>query len=90
MRQEANFKADGFVSPQEWRQLRNELAALRDEVERMMRNDRRSRSYARFRGLSFGAFWKSNGTGFQSSVPVQPLIPSSKTWLVMPTVSVQM
>lgn len=40
-RHEAQFKADGVVTPQERRQLRNELAVLRDEVERMMRNDRR-------------------------------------------------
>ena len=41
-RQEVAFKADGVVTQQERRQLRNELAALRDEVERMMRNDRRN------------------------------------------------
>jgi hypothetical protein len=29
------------VTPQERRQLRNELSALRNEVERMMNNDRR-------------------------------------------------
>jgi predicted nucleic acid-binding Zn-ribbon protein len=40
-RHEAQFKADGVVTPQERRQLRNELAALRNEVERMMNNDRR-------------------------------------------------
>ncbi|MEO8407046.1 MAG: hypothetical protein ABI476_01275 [Oxalobacteraceae bacterium] len=40
-RHEARFKSDGVVTPQERRQLRNELAALRDDVERMMRNDRR-------------------------------------------------
>lgn len=41
-RREADFKADGVVTQQERRQLRNELTALRDQVERMMRNDRRS------------------------------------------------
>lgn len=40
-RHEAQFKADGVVTPQERRQLRNELSALRNEVERMMNNDRR-------------------------------------------------
>ncbi len=39
-RHEASFKADGVVTQQERRQLRQELAALRDEVERMMRNGR--------------------------------------------------
>lgn len=39
-RHEARFKADGVVTQQERRQLRNELTALRDEVERMMRNGR--------------------------------------------------
>ena len=42
-RHEAFFKSDGVVTQQERRQLRNELSALRDEVERMMNNDRRSR-----------------------------------------------
>ena len=42
-RHEASFKRDGVVTPQERRQLRNELTALRNEVERMMRNDRRGR-----------------------------------------------
>ena len=37
---EASFKADGVVNQRERRQLRNELKALRDEVERMMRNGR--------------------------------------------------
>ena len=37
---EASFKADGVVNQRERRQLRNELSALRDEVERMMRNGR--------------------------------------------------
>ncbi|MEO8020783.1 hypothetical protein [Polaromonas sp.] len=40
-RHEAAYKSDGVVTPQERRQLRGELTALRDEVERMMRNDRR-------------------------------------------------
>jgi ElaB/YqjD/DUF883 family membrane-anchored ribosome-binding protein len=40
-RHEAAFKSDGVVTPQERRQLRNEVTALRDEVERMMRNERR-------------------------------------------------
>jgi ElaB/YqjD/DUF883 family membrane-anchored ribosome-binding protein len=40
-RHEAAFKSDGVVTPQERRQLRNEVTALRDEVERMLRNDRR-------------------------------------------------
>ena len=40
-RQEARFKRDGVVTPQERRQLRDELARLRDDVERMIRNDRR-------------------------------------------------
>ncbi len=38
---EAKFKADGVVTNQERRKLRKELAQLRDDVERMMRNDRR-------------------------------------------------
>jgi ElaB/YqjD/DUF883 family membrane-anchored ribosome-binding protein len=42
-RHEAAFKSDGVVTPQERRQLRSELAALRDEVERLMRNERRGR-----------------------------------------------
>lgn len=42
-RHEAFFKSDGVVTQQERRQLRNELSALNDEVERMMRNDRRGR-----------------------------------------------
>lgn len=44
-RQEAAYKSDGVVTQQERRQLRNELAALRDEVERLMRNERRGRGY---------------------------------------------
>ena len=42
-RHEAYFKSDGIVTQQERRQLRNELASLRDDVERMMRNDRNER-----------------------------------------------
>lgn len=42
-RHEASFKRDGVVTQQERRQLQNELTALRAEVERMMRNDRRGR-----------------------------------------------
>ncbi|MDB5742981.1 MAG: hypothetical protein JWR68_1296 [Polaromonas sp.] len=42
-RHETYYKSDGVVTQQERRQLRNELGALRDEVERMMRNDRRNR-----------------------------------------------
>ncbi len=42
-RHEARFKSDGVVTQNERRQLRSELMALRDEVERMMRNDRRGR-----------------------------------------------
>lgn len=40
-RHEAAFKSDGVVTPRERNQLRAELTALRDEVERMMRNGRR-------------------------------------------------
>lgn len=42
-RLEARYKADGVVTPQERRELRDALTALRDDVERMMRNDRRAR-----------------------------------------------
>lgn len=42
-RQEARFKADGALTRQERQQLKNALAALRDDVERLMRNDRRAR-----------------------------------------------
>lgn len=35
---EASFKADGVVTPQERRQLRSELRALRDDVERALHN----------------------------------------------------
>jgi hypothetical protein len=37
---EASFKSDRVVSPRERRQLRSELKALNDEVERMIRNGR--------------------------------------------------
>jgi hypothetical protein len=36
-RNEARFKADGVVTQQERRQLRNDLAVLREDVEQMMR-----------------------------------------------------
>ncbi len=39
-RHEAAFKSDGVVTQQERRQLRGELTSLRDEVERMIRNER--------------------------------------------------
>lgn len=42
-RQEARFKSDGVATHQERRQLRNELVALSDEVQRMMNNERRQR-----------------------------------------------
>lgn len=41
-RKEASFKSDGVVTPQERRQLREELTRLRDELERMMQGDRRA------------------------------------------------
>ena len=45
-RHEAFFKSDGVVTQQERRQLRDELRALNDEVERMMvRNEQRGRVY---------------------------------------------
>ena len=44
-RHEAYFKSDGVVTQQERRQLRSELDELRDEVERMMHNERRGRGY---------------------------------------------
>ena len=45
-RREALFRSDGVVTQQERRELRDELATLRDEVERMMaRNERRARAY---------------------------------------------
>lgn len=40
-RHEAGFKSDGVVTPRERQQLRAELTALRDEVERMIRYGRR-------------------------------------------------
>jgi hypothetical protein len=42
-RQEAHFKRDGVVTPQERRQLRNALTKLRNDVERMIRKDPRGR-----------------------------------------------
>ncbi|MDO9359904.1 MAG: hypothetical protein Q7T70_13025 [Polaromonas sp.] len=39
-RHEARVQADGVVTQQERRQLRNELASLRDDVERAIRNRR--------------------------------------------------
>lgn len=41
-RHEVAFKSDGVVTQQERRQLRNELTGLRDDVERMLNNDRRN------------------------------------------------
>ncbi len=35
---EASFKADGVLTQQERRQLRNELSALREEIDRALRN----------------------------------------------------
>ncbi|RYX97491.1 MAG: hypothetical protein EOO28_03170 [Comamonadaceae bacterium] len=40
-RREAAFRADGVVTVEEGRQLRYELTALRDDVERMIRDGRR-------------------------------------------------
>lgn len=40
-RMEVRFKSDGYVGPEERRRLQSETAMLRDDVERMMRNDRR-------------------------------------------------
>lgn len=40
-RMERRFKRDGVVTPQERSQLRNELTRLSDDVERMIRNERR-------------------------------------------------
>ena len=40
-RHEASFKADGVLTQQERRQLRDELAELRERVERKMQNGRR-------------------------------------------------
>lgn len=42
-RQEARFKRNGVVTPQERRRLQNELTKLRKDVERAMNNDRRGR-----------------------------------------------
>ena len=42
-RREAYFKSDGVATPREREQLRSELAALNDEVDRMMRNGRYER-----------------------------------------------
>lgn len=39
-RREAYFKSDGVATQQERQQLRDELAALNDEVDWMMRNGR--------------------------------------------------
>ena len=44
-RLEARFKRDGVVTPQERRQLQNELTRLRQDVERAMNNERRGRGY---------------------------------------------
>lgn len=43
-RHEVAYKRDGVVTPQERRQLREELVRLNDEVNRMMRNDRGDRN----------------------------------------------
>ena len=40
-RMERRFKRDGVVTPQERSQLRSELTRLRDDVERLMGNERR-------------------------------------------------
>jgi Spy/CpxP family protein refolding chaperone len=40
-RHEAAYRADGVLTPRERGQLRSELTVLRDEVERMMNNNRR-------------------------------------------------
>lgn len=42
-RHEAFFKSDGVVTRQERRQLRDELDSLRDDVERLINDERRSR-----------------------------------------------
>ena len=39
---EASFKADGVVTQQVRRQLRKELSALSEQVERMLRSNRHS------------------------------------------------
>lgn len=46
---EASFKSDGVVTPQERRQLRNDLRDLRDQVERAIRNGNNGRSRDRDR-----------------------------------------
>lgn len=46
---EASFKSDGVVTPQERRQLRNELRDLRDQVERAIRNGHNGRGRDRDR-----------------------------------------
>ena len=43
-RHEVAYKRDGVVTPQERRQLREELVRLNDELNRMMRNDRGDRN----------------------------------------------
>lgn len=43
-RHEVAYKRDGVVTPQERRQLREELVRLNDEVNWMMRNDRNDRN----------------------------------------------
>ncbi len=42
-RQEARFKTDDVVTRQERQQLKDALTALRDDVERLMRNNRHAR-----------------------------------------------
>lgn len=44
-RMEASFKSDGVMTQQERRALREELADMQDQVDRLMRNDRMSRGY---------------------------------------------
>ena len=55
-RHEASFKRDGVVTPQERHQLREELNALRDEVERLLQGNRRRHNPTfngqRWQGLS--------------------------------------
>lgn len=46
-RHEAAYKRDGVVTPQERRQLRNELTRLNADVDRMMRNNRDYRNAPR-------------------------------------------
>ena len=59
-RHEANFKSDGVVTKQERRQLRNEVAALRDQVERMMRGDRRGAKIPAVNGVTIPGPTKLN------------------------------